>query len=210
MQNRAKISCMLVVTLVVAIAATFFCACQNTPDDIPVVNTTPNLLFPQEFVGAASGKTVQIVSIGQSNDASDLAYRLKFTDIGYNYNENLSAADLSQGDVLFVVVGCSMKGMAEKGTTKEQELARAEEFVAARSKGVTVIAWHTGGVARRGNTSDSLIEYVFSHADLALFNEKGNFDNMLNHWAESAHVCYCQFSVLTDVLDALNGGEADV
>lgn len=207
MAKSAKIAKILIFLLTLTFVATVFCGCKGDDD----VNKNPNVVFPQSYLGYAAEKSIFVVSIGQSSDAGILSYTLKQCEITHT-NEFLGdAASVPNGSVVFIAVGCSMKGMAENETSKENELERAQTFVERKNRGeITLVAWHIGGVERRGSTSDSLIEYIFQNSDLVLFDAEGNFDYMLNHWAEQASVPYCQFTSLLIAVKSICRGDVNV
>lgn len=207
MTKTAKISQLVIVLLIAIWTVNCFVACN--PEE--TVNTNPNVVFPQSFVGYAKSKSIYLVSIGQSGDINQLSFTLKAQNIAHECKSDAEAKDVKSGSVVFVVVGCSLKGMEENETTKENELERAQTFIDSRNRGeIDLVAWHIGGMGRRGSTSDSLIEYIFQNVDLALFTANGNYDFMLNTWAEKASVPHCQFTSLVTVVQTVCRGIADV
>lgn len=207
MAKTAKISQLFIVLLIAILAVNCFVACNAEE----TVNTNPNVVFPQDFVGYAQSKPIYLVSIGQSGDINELSFTLKAQNIAHECKSDADAGDVKSGSVVFIVVGCSLKGMAENETTKEKELERAQTFIDRNNRGeIDLVAWHIGGTERRGSTSDSLIEYIFQNVDLALFTANGNFDFMLNTWAEKASVPHCQFTSLVFVVQTVCRGIADV
>lgn len=193
-----------------ALAAAFAPACRQAA---PAHSSyTPNTAFPEQFYGYAAGKKVYITSIGQSVELIQLT--LTMTALGmsdYTEDNLLEASEVEEGAVVFVVVGSSLKSLTENGLTRESEAERAKAFIARAERGdFGLVCWHIGGVARRGSTSDSLIELLFGNCDLALFRAESNYDLKLSDWAIAAGVPYCQFgSGMTDTIKQLFGG-ADV
>ncbi|MCM1043433.1 MAG: DUF6305 family protein [Corallococcus sp.] len=195
LQNTPKTKRVAAVVLVLVLAlAAAGCV------DVPIAPYLPNEEFPAEFAGLIQGKAVYVTSIGQSPDLEVLSRAMKGVGIAHTKNSLLAADSVENGSVVFLVVGCSMKAMAEFDVTRASELKRAERFCGRASRGeITVVAWHLGGVARRGSVSDSLIKEVFQNCQLALFTADGNVEDAdgnlnLSDWAISAGVPYCQIS----------------
>lgn len=208
LQSIKKSEVLLKIAALVAafFAAVFCCACiPRTPENV----YEPNTQFPPEYVGLINQKRVYLTSIGQAVEIIKLLRNMDSVG-GINYVDSslLKAEEVEQGAVVFVVVGCSIKSLAESGLTKESEMLRARDFVQQAAAGkFTLVCWHVGGVARRGATSDTFIEYLFGNCHLALFNKEGNSDLKLSDWAIASSVPYCQFeSNMAEILRKLKGG----
>ena len=79
-----------------------------------------------------------------------------------------------------MVVGGSSKGLGAAGIDADGELARLDELMkAAKDAGITIIAMHTGGEARRGDLSDKFIAPVFDMADYAIVVSSGDTDGLM-------------------------------
>jgi len=139
--------------------------------------------FPEEFKGILDNKKVYITSLGQSIDIENLLVYVDYlNDFEYIYEEYLEADEVTDGSVVFAVVGCSIKALADAGIGVEDEIERAEGFTsAARENKIILISWHLGGMARRGSTSDKIIEIMFSDSNLDIFVENGNSDYYLSN-----------------------------
>lgn len=196
----------LIILAALAALVPVFSACRN--DQPAVLSYEPNVLFPYQFSGFAKDKKIYLTSIGQSVEIMQLMLTMNTFD-GLEYTEDnlLEADEVEEGAVVFIVVGCSIKSLTENGLTKESETERAQAFIDRAADGdFGLVCWHLGGVARRGATSDSLIELLFGNCDLALFKAEGNYDNKLSDWAISGNVPYCQFRTnATDMLSRLLG-----
>ena len=195
--------------LALLMAVILCCACTVPPTD---GQYEPNTEFPSEFKGFIRGRKIYVTSIGQSVEFVNLMRNMDTVE-GLDYEENvlLNANEVEHGSVVFIVVGCSIKSLAESGLTKESEKLRSQNFVAAAERGeFDLICWHIGGVARRGSTSDTLIEYLFGNCSLALFKAEGNADMKLSDWAKAGGTPYCQFeSNIVNMLRLLVGEDND-
>lgn len=209
-QNTKKLNIRVIwVLLAFALAACviFASACASVEERREY---DPNTEFPSDFVGFIEGRQVYVTSIGQSVEMLQLVLNMDaLPDLSYTENSVLKADEVERGAVVFMVVGCSIKSLTESGITKEAEYERAQDFVAAANSGAfDIVCWHIGGVARRGSTSDSFIEYLFGNCSLALFKAEGNSDLKLSDWAGNAGVPYCQFeNNMVSILRMLMGAD---
>ena len=99
----------------------------------------------------------------------------------FTTNNLATSADLGDAKTLIVVVGGSSKGLGAAGIDADGELERLDELMtAAKDAGLSIIAMHTGGEARRGDLSDKFITPVFNMADYAIVVSSGDSDGMMN------------------------------
>lgn len=123
-----------------------------------------------------------LTSIGQSADV-DIANTLcTKAGIEVTMNKNITGADLPDDcKTLILAVGGSSKGLGAAGIDADQELARTDALIsAAKEKGITVLALHTGGSARRGTLSDSFITPAFQSCDAAIVVSEGDSDGLMS------------------------------
>ena len=193
------------VIFAVLLTAIFCCSCTaKTPPEA----YEPNTAFPAEFSGFLKDRKVYLTSVGQSAEFVNLMLNMDAVEgLEYEQDSLLNADEVEEGAVVLIVVGCSIKSLAESGLSKESELARSQNFVKNAKQGkFDIICWHIGGVARRGSSSDTLIEYLFANCSLALFRAEGNSDLKLSDWAIAGGVPYCQFeSNMASILRLLIG-----
>ncbi len=131
-----------------------------------------------------------ITSVGQSSDVAIVKVMLNTQlKLGLEYKPLAQPADLAGKKTLVVVLGASTKGLGAAGIDMDKEIARTKALIkAARDAGVKVLAMHTGGEARRGKTSNDLIEIVVPQADYVIVVASGNQDKFFNTLAEKAKV----------------------
>ena len=149
--------------------------------------------IPESFEGILRKKKLYITSIGQSMDMENFLVYLEFLRDEYNFeyveDTFLEAKDVEDDSIVFVFVGCSIKALQESGTSVESEKNRAQDFINKRNEGkITIVSWHTGGNARRGQTSDALIKKVVKGSDLFIFAKGGNEDFFLSDTAVNNNV----------------------
>jgi hypothetical protein len=123
-----------------------------------------------------------ITSIGQSSDVAIVKVMLNTQlKLGLDYKPTAQAADLAGIKTLVVVIGASTKGLGAAGLDMVREIERTIVLLkAAREKGVRVLALHTGGEARRGKTSNDLINLVVPESDYVVVVAGGNKDRLFN------------------------------
>ncbi len=145
-------------------------------------------LFAQTPTAVPEGafrKPAIITAIGQNSDAAIVKVlcntKLK---LGFGYNILAEAKDLADNASILMVVGASAKGLGAAGISMEQEMARTKALIgAAKAKGIAIIAVHTGGSSRRGESSNQLIELVMADASAAVVFADGNTDGFFTELA---------------------------
>lgn len=123
-----------------------------------------------------------LTSIGQSADV-DIANTLcTKAGIEVTMNKSITGEELPDDcKTLILAVGGSSKGLGAAGIDADQELARTDALLsAAKEKGITVLALHTGGSARRGTLSDSFITPAFQGCEGAIVVSEGDSDGLMS------------------------------
>lgn len=122
-----------------------------------------------------------VTSGGQSADYQMIATVMGKVGMDYTVANLCTSADLGDAKTLIVVVGGSSKGLGAAGIDADGELARLTELLdGAKAAGLTVIAMHTGGEARRGELSDKFITPIFEKADYAIVVTSGDEDGLMS------------------------------
>jgi len=107
-----------------------------------------------------------ITSIGQSAGAAQARVVAIKAGIDVTYAQRATTEELAGYATLIVVLGASTKGLGAAGVNIDGEIAWATELLeTARGLGIRVIAMHIEGSARRGPSSDVLIETFAPQAD---------------------------------------------
>lgn len=148
------------------------------------------LVFTVALVPAASAQVEferpgVITSAGQSADAAIVKVMLNTQfSLGLAYKPLAQAADLAGMKTMIVSVGASPEGLAAAGSDMSKEIARTTALVkAAKAAGVRILVMHTGGAARRGKTTDDLIQVLMPAADYVVVVAAGNKDKLFNKLA---------------------------
>ena len=199
---------LLAVVMVLALTLTVV-ACNPTEEEKP--DDKNNLPIDQAISEAslkdiAKDKKLYLTSIGQSD--IDVARNL-LAAVGlvettqeeagdFETKDLLTASEVEEGAVVFVVVGASTKGLGGAGTDINKETTRANEFAAAVKEGkLTIISLHLGKQARRGDLSDGIIEIVEKASAVMLISDDGegtggNYDGFMGNIAKVNSIpAYC-------------------
>ncbi|MBR2934454.1 MAG: hypothetical protein IKB79_02610 [Oscillospiraceae bacterium] len=124
---------------------------------------------------------ILVTSGGQSADYQMVGTLMGKIGMDYKISNLATSADLGDAKTLIVVVGGSSKGLGAAGIDADGELARLEELIdGAKTAGLSVIAMHTGGEARRGDLSDKFIAPIFEKADYAIVVSAGDEDGLMS------------------------------
>lgn len=140
-----------------------------------------------EAAGEASGITeaiaegpVMLTSVGQSADVNVVQTLMKKCEIDCDLNATVKADDLANYKTLVLAIGGSSKGLGAAGVDENQEIERVKSVIAkAEEQGMTIIALHIGGSARRGTLSDKFIPDALKAADAAIIVSEGDSDGMM-------------------------------
>ncbi len=135
-----------------------------------------------ELTAGSCQTPVIVTSIGQSADVDIMKTLCTKAGLEVTTNATISADELTADTkTLILAVGGSSKGLGAAGIDADQELARTDALLSkAEELGITVVATHTGGSARRGTLSDSFIVPAFGAADMAIVLAEGDSDGLMN------------------------------
>ena len=148
-----------------------------------------------KYKGLAKDKKFYLTTIGQA-DVDKVQSLLDDFDLeegeDYTKKNNLTASEVEDGAVVFLVIGTSGKGLGAAGTDLNGEKQRANDFIA--KEGITLVVFHVGGLDRRGDTTDPIIEIVCPKASLLLVVNTANNDNKFTNIAKDNNVDLYLFS----------------
>jgi len=168
------------------------------------------LLFAAVTVSAASAQVVfegpgLITSAGQSSDVAIVKAMLNTQlKLGLDYKPLAQPADLAGMKTLVVSVGASTKGLGAAGLDMDKEIARTTALVkAAKAAGIRILVMHTGGEARRGKTSNDLIQIVAPEADYIVVVAAGNKDKLFTKLAAARNVPVTEVAKMADAGSAV-------
>ena len=174
----------------------------NTPTETVESNTLEAAL-----VGIAQGKTCYLTTVGQAD--SDIVGNVfkKANAVGAYTTETMLTADqVADGSVVFLTLGASSKGLGQAGVDEKFEKDRAAAFSQAASEGkFTLILFHVGGTARRGTSSDPIIEAAFPGASACFVVSTGNADGFFTSLASSNNVSLYSVDKSLELVDYAKG-----
>ena len=153
---------------------------------------------------AIAEQPVLLTSVGQSADYEMVKTMLEKNNITYAKEGLATSENIGDAKTLILAVGGSSKGLGAAGIDADGELARVKELVdAADAKGLTIIALHIGGEARRGDLSDKFIAPSFEKADYAIVVKAGDKDGMMAGLASGAGIPIDLVEGMADVVPKL-------
>ncbi len=145
-----------------------------------------------------------VTSGGQSADYQMIATVMSKQEMEFTTNNLATSADLGDAKTLIVVIGGSSKGLGAAGIDADGELERLNELMgAAKDAGVSIIAMHTGGEARRGDLSDKFITPVFDMADYAIVVAAGDSDGLMAGLCADKGIPMDTIESISDVVSVL-------
>ena len=177
----------------------------------PVVSTTPSgdtlTTLEESLVNIAVGKTCYLTTVGQAD--SDIVGNVfkKAGAVGsYTTETMLQASEVAEGSVVFLTLGASSKGLGQAGVDEAYEKNRAAQFASAAKDGkFTLILFHVGGTARRGASSDPIIEAAFPGAAACFVVSSGNEDGFFTTLASNNNVSLYSVSKSLELVDFAKG-----
>lgn len=107
----------------------------------------------------------------KQTDAEGKEVTVEVPVLEYTFGEQLQASDVEAGSLVIAVVGYTSKGIAAE-ITQTGEVARAKAF--AEKEGIQLVIVQLSGKARRGDSSDGIIEAATKGADLTLIYDNGD------------------------------------
>jgi len=152
-------------------------------------------------IEAFADRPALLTSVGQSADIEMV--RVLLTRAGEPFRaEPLVLADgLTPEDMtLILVIGGSAKGLGAAGISADDELERTRALIdQAREMGMSIIAVHVGGDARRGALSDRFINFAVPVADYVIVVSAGNADGLFSDLTEQAGISFTSVDRIAQV-----------
>lgn len=194
--------------LLAAMLVLSLAACGDKPDDSSNNGDNSNNSSANTEVSGLTEAIAEypalVTSGGQSADYQMIATVMEKQGMEFTTNNLATSADLGDAKTLIVVVGGSSKGLGAAGIDADGELERLDELMtAAKDAGLSIIAMHTGGEARRGDLSDKFITPVFNMADYAIVVSSGDSDGMMNDLSAGNGIPMDKIDSISDVVTVL-------
>lgn len=138
---------------------------------------------------AFAEQPILLTSVGQSADVEMVKVMIEKNELTYTMKALATPDDLGDNKTLLLAIGGSSKGLGAAGIDANQEIERVKKLIAAADeKGMSIIAVHIGGEARRGELSDKFIAPSFEKADYAVVVKDGDKDQMMSKLASDAGI----------------------
>ena len=154
--------------------------------------------------GPIAESPILLTSVGQSADVEMVKVMMDKGGLSPETNSLATEADLGDSQTLVLAIGGSSKGLGAAGIDANQELERVNKLIAAADeKGMTIIALHIGGEARRGDLSDKFVAPSFEKADYAIVVADGNKDGLMSDLASKAGIPMDEVTTMADVVEPL-------
>ena len=154
--------------------------------------------------GPIAESPILLTSVGQSADVEMVNVMMDKGGLSPETNSLATEADLGDSKTLVLAIGGSSKGLGAAGIDANQELERVNKLIAAADeKGMTIIALHIGGEARRGDLSDKFVAPSFEKADYAIVVADGNKDGLMSDLASKAGIPMDEVTTMADVVEPL-------
>jgi hypothetical protein len=132
---------------------------------------------------------VLVTSAGQCADVTLAGMLCKKLNLNAKTNAMAKASDLSGIKTLMIVAGFSSKGLGAAGISREQELARVKDLIAAaKEKNIGIVMMHIGGKPRRGTQSDDFNKLASESAKLLLVVKGGDEDQFFTQIAAKGKI----------------------
>lgn len=182
----------LVLTIVISI---LFVGCQsdNSSSSIDIIEVNSLELHAP----------YSIASIGQSIDQVIFETILDNASILYDANPLALPNDLENSKTIFLIIGASKKGLSHSGITIDDELSRIKKLSDSKAADSTYVLIHMGGVSRRGEESDKLINESLKLSDALIVVEDGDFDSIFYNYAKEHSIPYSNVKDVNDLQSLL-------
>lgn len=202
----------LALTLSLALTVSLLTACGSSTSSAASASSaaaasgsaSSSVDMPEITEGSCEAPIV-VTSIGQSADVDIVDTLCSKAGLTVYTKATLSADELTdQYKTLILAVGGSSKGLGAAGIDADQELTRTNDLLAkAKDLGITIVATHTGGSARRGTLSDKFITPAFTAANLAIVVSEGDSDDMMANILSANNTPSAYVDQATDVIPVL-------
>jgi hypothetical protein len=161
-------------------------------------------LFPQPKEKCE--QPILITSAGQSADVTMAAMLCKKVGLNAKTVNRASAADVKDVKTVIIVPGFSSKGLGAAGISREQEMDRVKEVIAAAQKQkMKIFLLHIGGKPRRGLQSDDFNKLCAEVSMHMIVVKQGNEDNFFSDIASAKKIGIDLVEKIVDAAKLLDG-----
>lgn len=182
-------------------------SCGGDDGPTPPDEKKVDLELAETFISLAKDKEIYLTTVGQAD--IDIVQNILETatvlieDEDFVRDHMLTANEVNNGSIVFMVTGTSGKGLGAASTDVGAETNRAKAFAdKAKAGRITLIVLHVGGEARRGSMSDPVLNAACPGADLMLVVEDGDKDNLFTNFNKNEGIPLYLFSKATKMVPA--------
>lgn len=195
----------MIAVAMAAMLALSMTACGSKPASSAAGSTaTGSTATVEGLQEAIAEQPALLTSVGQSADVEMVKVMMDKAELKYSIDNMSDGSNLGDAKTLVLAIGGSSKGLGAAGIDADQEIARVEKLInAADEAGLTILALHIGGEARRGDLSDKFIAPCFTKADYAIVVKEGNKDGMMTELASKAGIPMDEVTSMGEVLTPL-------
>ncbi len=198
MKMKRKFACILLALSMTAA----FAACGGSA--APASSAPESQTQVEGLKEAFAEQPILLTSVGQSADVEMVKVMVEKNALTYTMKTLATPDDIGDSKTLMLAIGGSSKGLGAAGIDADQELDRVKKLIAAADeKGLSIIALHIGGEARRGELSDKFIAPSFEKADYAIVVKDGDKDGLMAGLASGAGIPMDVVTSMGDVIAPL-------
>lgn len=149
---------------------------------------------------------ILITSAGQSADVTMASMLCKKVGLETKVAPKATASDISGIQTLIIVPGFSSKGLGAAGISREQEMGRVKDVIAAAQKQkIRILLLHIGGKPRRGQQSDDFNKLVAENAQHLIVVKQGDEDKFFSDIAGKQNVGIDLVEKIAEAMKPLEG-----
>jgi len=147
---------------------------------------------------------VLVTSLGQAPDGNTITVLAKRSGATLPYETLAAPERVKDFKTVIISYGVSLKGFGAAGVNLDTELARAEEIKKiAKANGIKLIGIHIGGMGRRDQMSNKIIENYAGMCDALIVYKDGNQDGLFTKIAQGNNIPFLEMQKLNLISDAL-------
>ncbi|MCL1939714.1 MAG: DUF6305 family protein [Desulfovibrionaceae bacterium] len=147
---------------------------------------------------------ILVTSLGQAPDGNTIAVIAKRNGVTLDYETLAAPERIKDFKTVIISYGVSLKGFGAAGVNLDTELARAEEIKKiAKANNIKLVGMHIGGVGRRDQMSNKIIENYAGMCDLLIVYKDGNQDGLFTDIAKKNNIPFLEMEKLSQINDAL-------
>ncbi|MCL2029346.1 MAG: DUF6305 family protein [Deltaproteobacteria bacterium] len=140
---------------------------------------------------------ILVTSLGQAPDGNTIFVMAKRGGATLDYETLAAPERIKDFKVVIISYGVSLKGFGAAGVNLDTELARAEAIKKlAKDNGIKLVGMHIGGIGRRDQMSNRIIENYAGMCDLLIVYKDGNQDGLFTDIAQKGDIPFLELEKL--------------